>query len=51
MIEALENELVAGVKLDAGLAVDAFGAELGAQLTLGLGAIAAGLARPTDLTL
>lgn len=42
-VETLEDELVAGVKLDAWLAVDAIGAELDAETAFRFVAVAAGL--------
>lgn len=50
-VETLEDELVAGVELDAWLAVDAVGAELDAETAFGFVAVAAGLSGATDLTL
>src|SRR5690606_14607237 len=49
--QPLQDQLVAGVELDTGLAVDALCAELGAELALWLRAVASGLAGPADLAL
>lgn len=50
-VETLKDELVAGVELNAWLAVDAVGAELDAETAFRFVAVAAGLSRATDLTL
>jgi hypothetical protein len=39
----LEDQFVSGIELDPGLAVDAVGVEVGAELTLGPGSVASGL--------
>lgn len=50
-VQALQDQLVAGVELDPRLAVDALGAELGAELAFRLRAVAPGFPGPADLTL
>lgn len=50
-VQVLENQLVAGVELDTGFAVDALGVELGAKPALGTGAVAARFPRPADFAL
>ena len=50
-VKPLKDELVAGVELDAWLAVDAVGAKLDAETAFGFVAVAAGLSGATNLTL
>ena len=50
-IEAFQNELVTGIELDARFSVDAFGAELGAELAFRFCAIASRLSRATYFAL
>jgi hypothetical protein len=51
VVEPLENQLVAGIELDPGLAVYALGVQLDAQAAFGAGTVAAGLARAADFAL
>jgi hypothetical protein len=50
-VEALQNEFVAGIQLDARLSVDTLGAQFGAKLALWLGSIATRFPRSTDFAL
>ena len=50
-VEPLKDELVAGIELDAWLAVDAVGAKLDAETAFRFVAVAAGLPGATNLTL